>query len=316
MLTVHRPEIDWSLALGVTERLQGELPEATRPQARQIVSQLRRTALRAGELAARRSRLDGAPAARIAVVDRLGWARGAATMAENLIAGLGFDEPSAGVRRRVSRTVYGLGGGVALAVASRALLGQYDAFSARPTLHLIAPNLVSMARRMPGSDEEFYLWVAAHEQTHALQFNSAEWLNDYALGLFRSVATDEVRGTALALLQEDRNPYLERLRAMMTFLEGHADLISDSLGIAHVRQVKALRRRFLAMRRTSPRWQRLIPAANKNEQYRLGIEFCTAVRRRVGLRGLNQVFSSPEALPEMAELRDPSTWLARIHGTS
>lgn len=316
------------MALGLTRKFQGDLPEITRPEAHRAVAQIRRAAERAGTLASRRSQLKGDVASRIAVVDRVGWARGAAAGAEHLLGTLGLDRRPPGVARRLSRLAYGFGGGLALAVASRALLGQYDAFGPRPTLHLIAPNLVGMARRMPGPPEQFYLWVAVHEQTHALQFNSVEWLPGYALGLFHAVAEDEAhgldmvkglaegRGAVGALVSEEGHSQMERLRAMMTLLEGHADLISDSVGVSNIRHGKAFRRRFQSMRRTSPRWQRLLPAGDKNEQYRLGLEFCLAVRRRVGIRGLNRAFASPEALPDMAELREPQGWLDRIHGTA
>lgn len=325
---MYQPEIDWPFALDLTRRFQGELPEVTRPDAHRAVAQMRRAAVKAGSLASRRSRLGGEPANRIAVVDRVGWARGAAVGAEHLLGTLGLQRRPAGVGQRISRLAYGFGGGLALAVASRALLGQYDAFGPRPTLHLIAPNLVSMARRMPGPPEQFYLWVAVHEQTHALQFSSVEWLPDYALGLFHSVAEDEAhgldmvrglaagRGAAGALVSEEGHVQMEKLRAMMTLLEGHADLISDSVGVSNIRHGKAFRRRFQSMRRTSPRWQRLLPAGDKHEQYRLGLEFCLAVRRRVGIRGLNRAFTAPEALPDMAELRDPQRWLDRMHGTA
>lgn len=325
---MYRPEINAGLALGVAEQLQGPLPELTRPETRRVVSTLRLTAVRAGRLAARRAQLGGQPASHVAVVDRIGWARNATLSVETLLDTLELPPRPDGPRRRLNRAAYGLGGGLALAAVSRSLLGQFDAFVARPTLYLIAPNLVRMAARMPGRDDDFYLWVAAHEQTHALQFSAVDWLEDYALGLFKAVATDESqghdvirgltdgRGLMSAFVSEAGGARIEQLRAMMTLLEGHADLISDLLGSGQIRNVRAFRRRFQAMRASTRWWQRAFPAGDKDAQYRIGLEFCTVVKRRVGIRGLNQVFASAEGLPTMPELHDPEIWLKRIHGTS
>ena len=48
-------------------------------------------------------------------------------------------------------------------------------------------------------------------------------------------------------------------------------------------------------------------------QYRDGAAFCKAVIGRVGMDGLNQVWTSPKTLPTRAEIADPELWLARVH---
>jgi uncharacterized protein (DUF2342 family) len=46
-------------------------------------------------------------------------------------------------------------------------------------------------------------------------------------------------------------------------------------------------------------------------QYEQGKYFCDAIVRDRGPDALRHVFSSPEALPTLAELSNPSAWVAR-----
>jgi uncharacterized protein (DUF2342 family) len=50
----------------------------------------------------------------------------------------------------------------------------------------------------------------------------------------------------------------------------------------------------------------------KREQYRLGGEFCAKVAELTDEATLARVWESPEALPSMPELEEPSLWLARM----
>ena len=49
----------------------------------------------------------------------------------------------------------------------------------------------------------------------------------------------------------------------------------------------------------------------KMRQYEQGKIFCDAVVRERGVAALHHVFSGPEALPSLEEIRDPQAWLAR-----
>jgi uncharacterized protein (DUF2342 family) len=49
----------------------------------------------------------------------------------------------------------------------------------------------------------------------------------------------------------------------------------------------------------------------KLRQYEQGKRFCDAVVSSAGVGALHHVFSSPEALPSLAELDDPDAWLER-----
>ena len=49
----------------------------------------------------------------------------------------------------------------------------------------------------------------------------------------------------------------------------------------------------------------------KLRQYQLGKKFCDAVVEAEGIEALNRVWRAPEALPTLAELEDPPSWLLR-----
>jgi uncharacterized protein (DUF2342 family) len=50
----------------------------------------------------------------------------------------------------------------------------------------------------------------------------------------------------------------------------------------------------------------------KLRQYTLGKAFCDSVVDAAGIEGLNTVWRAPEALPTLAELEQPESWLARV----
>jgi uncharacterized protein (DUF2342 family) len=50
----------------------------------------------------------------------------------------------------------------------------------------------------------------------------------------------------------------------------------------------------------------------KLRQYEQGKYFCDTVVASAGPEALKSVFGSPEALPTMAELREPESWMERV----
>lgn len=101
----------------------------------------------------------------------------------------------------------------------------------------------------------------------------------------------------------------------MTLLEGHADFVSDKLGTKHIPTVRRLRRAF-SRNTPSTALARLIPAVDKNAQYRDGLAFCRAVSVRAGRTALNRAFEEPATLPRPEEISKPADWLRRVHGTA
>ena len=230
------------------------------------------------------------------------------------------------------------------------VLGQFDPFAATagPTgrLLLVAPNVLRTERALAADRADFRLWVCVHEQTHALQFAAAPWLADHLRTAVAALA-EEVAGSsagqelALAvarglralrtgaeepedwsmldlLLDEAQRERVAQLTAVMSLLEGHADVTMDAVGRRWIPTVRRLRARMEARRRAATgvdRWlRRLVGMDAKLAQYRHGAAFVRAVRRSAGRSALDPAWADPEGLPTAREIADPAAWVRRVHG--
>lgn len=318
------PPINWGLAKRVSGLMSGELPPVTRREAHMFVASLRLAAQRAGELVAGVSGMPGEPAGRVIVSDRVTWARGAAGMASAALDELPLAAPS-GPLRGLRAAGHGALAGMGLGWVGRQLLGQFD--PAASTLFLLAPNILQLQRAHGFAMADFQLWVAAHEQTHAFQFSAAPWLLGHLMQRLETVTLDDVgaldvvrgvaggRGLVASMASPSAQQALQEVTATMTLLEGHADFVSDKLGTKNIPTVRRLRRAF-SRNRPSTALARLIPATDKNAQYRDGLAFCRAVSIKAGRSALNRAYESPENLPRPAEISEPAAWLRRVHGTA
>ena len=122
-----------------------------------------------------------------------------------------------------------------------------------------------------------------------------------------------------AVQTPEQRVVFDRLLALMTLLEGHADFVMDAVGPEVVPSVGAIRARFTRRReRARGPIDRLVRALlgmdAKLAQYVKGAAFTRAVVGRVGMDGFNAVWSTAEALPSRAEIEDPAAWVRRVHG--
>jgi coenzyme F420 biosynthesis associated uncharacterized protein len=110
----------------------------------------------------------------------------------------------------------------------------------------------------------------------------------------------------------------DRLIALSTLLEGHADHVMDAVGPTVVPSVATIRARFTARRRGGGMLDRilrtLLGVDAKVKQYAAGAAFTRYVVDEVGMTGFNRVWESPETIPLRAEIADPAAWVRRIHG--
>lgn len=292
------PEVNWQLARSVAGKGAGSLPEASRPEAHRFVAGLRQRGRHAGTLAAQAMEVSSQAAVDIQVVDRDGWVRAATHIAQAAIDTLGWPRRAPGIRRALTASGLGAVFGVGLGVGSRWMLGQYDAFTGSRRLYLVAPNLWRVQRLHGFGEAAFQLWVAAHEQAHALQFERAAWLTDHLATL---VADSGSRAA------------MNQIIATMTFLEGHADFIADHApGIPGVQHMRNTFRRSRAGRGGG--------LFNKGAQYANGLAFCLKVQELQADEAsgpttlLAPAFDDPVNLPTRDELVRPEAWVARVHG--
>ncbi|MFT4216930.1 MAG: zinc-dependent metalloprotease [Micropruina sp.] len=295
------PDVDWRVASATGRLLVPSGPDLTRGEAAAVVADLRACADRATEAVAAASGLDAPAAADVLIVDRAGWVRGAVSMTEAMFRAAG-QQPPATMLRRIGGRFAASQVGTGLAFVATRILGQFDPYSSTPRLLLVAPNVVAAERAMAVEPHGFRQWVCLHEQTHRFQFGAAPWLSGRLLELLRQVFADEPDA-------------LDRVTAVMSLLEGHADVVMDAAGQQLVPQVARLREVFEARRDAGGLIQlisRLFGLRAKREQYLSGARFCRAVIAEAGVDGLNLAFRAPELMPTSDELLAPTDWLRRV----
>ncbi|HYI54060.1 MAG TPA: zinc-dependent metalloprotease [Microlunatus sp.] len=208
-------------------------------------------------------------------------------------------------------------------------------------LLLVAPNIVAVERELELVPSDFRLWVCLHEETHRVQFTAVPWLRGYLnTQIGEVVATADLDGAALAQMLREavkriseaargdgelsivdlvqtpaQREIVDRITAVMSLLEGHADVVMDGVGPEVIGSIVEIRRRF-DVRRQGQGFDKIIRKLlgldAKMRQYRDGAAFCKAVIAAGGMDGLNRVWTSPETLPTKAEIADPQIWLARM----
>ena len=125
-------------------------------------------------------------------------------------------------------------------------------------------------------------------------------------------------GLAEVFLTPEQKSKIAEITAVMSLLEGHADVVMDDVGPSVIPSVAQIREKFTQRRAGLGQLDRLIRRMlgleAKMRQYADGAVFVRAVIDRVGLDGFNAVWASPETLPTAAEMVDPHAWVARVHG--
>jgi coenzyme F420 biosynthesis associated uncharacterized protein len=287
-----------------------------------------------------------------AVVDRLQWVdlnvatfRTLFDRVEHVLLASqeGPDTAGRAMSRWVNRALGNQQLGFMLAFLGRKVLGQYDvsllaAGPARGRLHFVEPNIVATAATMRVPRDEFRTFIALHEATHAFEFEAHAWLRPY----FADLVAETVE-----LLASESGGLMERLReamtggdghwlerimtprqretfnktqALMSLLEGYSNHVMNAAGARILPNFVELHDRF--ERRGERRGaveraiMRLTGLDLKMEQYAAGERFADAVIAARGREFLNRVWTGPEMLPSLDEIRAPETWVARIEGAA
>jgi coenzyme F420 biosynthesis associated uncharacterized protein len=237
---------------------------------------------------------------------------------------------------------------------SSKVLGQFDPFYSGPGLDgsgtstgrllLVAPNIVHVENELGVDARDFRLWVCLHEETHRVQFTAVPWMRDHIQGeiehLVGAIDLDPSRVAAMlgegvrrvgdvvrgqddvSLLDIFATPaqqeVMDRITAVMSLLEGHADVVMDGVGPEVIPSVEVIRKKFNQRRKGAGHFdrvlRRLLGLDAKMAQYRDGAAFVRGVVDKVGMADFNAVWSEPANLPGKDEIGDPAAWVRRVHG--
>lgn len=334
--------VDWELAVTTATRLVRPGPVIGKDEADHVVGRLRELAPQAEVHVRELTTLgQGLPLLPGEVVDRPAWV---AAAAQGLAALTGPAMPrQTGPMAGILAGTAGVQAGVVLAFLSSRVLGQYDPFSPNEQLAgrllLVAPNIVGAQQALDVPDDDFRMWVCLHECTHRLQFTGVPWLRRYfseqvtallsSMDDDRAPLSDVIRDfrtklragdgpmSLIDLIQSPQQKVLlDKLIALSTLLEGHADHVMDAVGPSVVPSVSTIRTRFSARRKGGGLLDRILRTVlgveAKVRQYEEGAEFTSYVVERVGMDGFNTIWTSAETLPTRAEITEPMSWLRRV----
>jgi coenzyme F420 biosynthesis associated uncharacterized protein len=286
------------------------------------------------------------------VVDRAEWARANVSTFRHLVDRLephiramsgqrGF---AADVARAANRFVTTQQIGFLLGFLGARVLGQYDvallSAEAEPgRLLFVEENIRGVANTLNVPLDDFRLWIALHEATHAFEFEANAWLRPYlrerleqqlvgVLEQARSIQSGglselvaRVRASSdnplVGLLGPEQRRLFEETQRIMSLLEGFGDWVMDEVGAQVLPDVAGIRERFEARRNlrrgTLDRIvSRLTGLDLKIEQYRRGERFVAGVAAAGGHRAVAAIWSGPAALPSEKELSDPRSWVRRV----
>lgn len=238
--------------------------------------------------------------------------------------------------------------GALLGWMSKRVLGQYDLLlvedqdpAEQDIVYYVGTNVLSLERRYAFPPEEFRLWLALHEVTHRAQFTGVPWLAGHyrslVEGILRSVDPDagnlaaalrravtEVRagrnpfedgGLAGLIATDDQRGTLDQIGGLMALLEGHGDVTMDRAASDRIPSAPRFSRVLRARRASrggATLLRKVLGIEAKLRQYELGERFIAEVERVGGPELVARAWEGPHNLPTLAEIRDPSTWLARL----
>ena len=350
MTAPERPEaIDWDLAVATARRFAPKGPDLPADEARSAVAMLRDLAHEAVGPVREVTGLVAPDTSPAVVVDRSGWIASNVSGMRVVLSGWEEFGEKADAAPAVVRSLGSRGTalqlGAVLAWMSGKVLGQFETFTEPGTpgrLLLVAPTIVGTEQQMQVPARDFRLWVCLHEETHRVQFGAVPWLGEhladrigalleasdlgarealqrlvaFAYALIRSLRADSDVSVVEAIQTPQQRVIFDELTALMSLLEGHADVVMDAVGPEVVPSVALIRERFSARREQPGALDSVARKAlgmdAKLRQYSDGAAFVRHVVDRAGMAGFNRVWTSPAHLPTREEIHDPDRWLDRV----
>jgi coenzyme F420 biosynthesis associated uncharacterized protein len=236
----------------------------------------------------------------------------------------------------------GLEVGFLVGYLSRRVLGQYDLCLPRGDagrLYFVYPNITVVERELEVDPAQFRLWVALHEVTHRLEFESVPWVRSHFVGLVErfvdaaeldpsevtarlsSLANPDELQRLLAhpeellpmLMSPAQKQLVGEIQAVMSVLEGYAEWAMDEVGRELLPEFSKMReginRRRAERSLVERLLARLLGLDLKLEQYRAGERFIRAV---AAADQLPRLWEGAQNLPTLEETKEPAKWLARV----
>lgn len=241
--------------------------------------------------------------------------------------------------------------GLLLGYLARRVLGQYDLallgrepVEAAGKLYYVEPNIRGVEAKLKLPKDDFRMWLALHETTHAFEFEAHPWVRvhfnellERYMGFMKQdaeylkqgveglkVFANRVRnrnksenGSWIeAFMNDDQRALFNEMQAMMCVVEGYSNHVMNAVGKGLLDNYDEISRKFEERQKQRTQSEQLFARLTglnvKMEQYRAGEQFIDEIVRRRDHAFASKVWESKEYLPTMAEIRDPELWLDRV----
>jgi coenzyme F420 biosynthesis associated uncharacterized protein len=253
----------------------------------------------------------------------------------------------------VNQTMLSYEIGMLLGYMARRVLGQYDLallgrepVTSTGKLYYVEPNIRGVESKLGLPTEDFRMWLALHETTHAFEFEAHPWVRLHFNGLLDRYMSflkqdaeflkqgvqglkvfakrmqqgrndSEGTGSWLEMLMDDEQRQLfSEMQAMMCVIEGYSNHVMNAVGKDLLENYDMISRKFEERQKQRSQADQLFAKLTgldvKMEQYRQGERFIDQIANERGHAFAHRVWDKPENLPTMEEIREPARWIARI----
>lgn len=249
----------------------------------------------------------------------------------------------------LNRTIVSAEVGLLLGYLARRVLGQYDLalLGREPVsggkLYYVEPNIKYVETALNLPKDEFRMWLALHETTHAFEFEAHPWVREYFNGLLeayfeylkqdvdqlknglrgikifvdRARAKDKLDGSWIeAVMVPEQRVLFSQMQALMCVVEGYSNHVMNAVGKDLLPNYGGIAKRFEQRQRqrglAEQLFARLTGLDMKMEQYRLGERFINVVAAERGHDVARRIWEGPAYLPSMDEIKKPELWIARV----
>ncbi len=359
----ERPEgmVDWSRALDIALRLNKEsaLTASEREELSAYYSGLVDECV---PLISEYTGTDLPPSARETYAfDRVDWIHANVAGFQRMFAPLEDLDAGPGQTRgtvsavagSVNQSVLSAEIGMLLGYMAKRVLGQYDLalLGREPVtsgkLYYVEPNIRGIERKLDLPKDDFRMWLALHETTHAFEFEAYPWVREYFNGLLEQYMgfmredaeylkqgmdglkvmarrVREGRATEPAdagswiesFMNSDQRDVFARMQAMMCVIEGYSNHVMNAVGRDLLGNYDLISRRFEERQKHRSVGEQLFARLTglnvKLEQYRQGEAFVNAIVETHGREAIDRLWAGPESMPTMQEIRNPGQWSSRM----
>lgn len=243
--------------------------------------------------------------------------------------------------------------GLLLGYMARRVLGQYDLallgrepVTSTGKLYYVEPNIRGTENKLGLPRDDFRMWLALHETTHAFEFEAHPWVRIHFNGLLDRYMSflkqdaeflkqglqglkvfakrvqegrdsAESSGSWLeALMDEEQRQLFSEMQALMCVIEGYSNHVMNAVGRDLLENYEMISRKFEERQKQRSQADQLFAKLTgldvKMEQYRQGEEFINHIVEQRDHAFAHQVWDKPENLPTMEEIRNPVQWITRM----